>query len=122
MLEGFQEGTGSQHQEQRQQCVRVVEAEDQYRGRGERRTAPAMVAAAVPNERRTMANRTTTVAMPHSASGSRMLHELRPKTRTERPMSMVLNGGLSTVMKFAASKEPKNQADQLCEAASAAAQ
>ncbi len=51
-----------------------------------------------------------------------MLHELSPKSRTERPISIVASGGLSTVMKLAASNEPKNQADQLCDAASAAAE
>jgi hypothetical protein len=37
-------------------------------------------------------------------------------------MTIVESGGLSTVMKFAASKLPKNQADQLLEAESAAAE
>jgi len=50
------------------------------------------------------------------------LHELNPNTRTERPISIVPRGGLSTVMKLLASKLPKNQADQLCEAARAAAE
>ena len=85
-------------------------------------TTPAMTAAAGPNERRTMTNRTATVATPASASGRRMLHELSPNRRTERPMTMVARGGLSTVMKFAESIDPKNQALQLCEAASAAAE
>ena len=35
---------------------------------------------------------------------------------------MVASGGLSTVMKLPASSEPKNQADQLWTAASAAAE
>ncbi len=85
-------------------------------------TIAAMVAAAGPKDRFTARNRTPTVATPSRASGSRMDHELNPKTRTERPMSMVLSGGLSTVMKLDASKLPKNQADQLCEPASAAAE
>ncbi len=37
-------------------------------------------------------------------------------------MTMVDRGGLSTVMKLPASSEPKNHADQLWEAASAAAE
>ena len=55
------------------------------------------------------------MATPSSASGRRMLHELRPNSRTDRPISMIASGGLSTVMKLAASTEPKNQADQLWE-------
>ena len=51
-----------------------------------------------------------------------MLHELIPKSLTDRPISIVPSGGLSTVMKLAASKLPKNQADQLCDPASAAAE
>ena len=62
------------------------------------------------------------MAMPHSASGNMTLHELRPRSRTDRPMSIVESGGLSTVMKLAESKEPKNHADQLCAAAWAAAE
>ena len=85
-------------------------------------TSAAMTPAAPPKERRTAANRMPTVATPISASGSRMLHELSPNSRTERPMTMVASGGLSTVMKLAASKEPKNQAAQSLEPASAAAE
>ena len=51
-----------------------------------------------------------------------MLQKLSPNIRTDSPMSMVPSGGLSTVMKFAASNDPKNHADQLCEAARAAAE
>ncbi len=83
-------------------------------------TTPAIVAAAVPNERRTAAKSTATEATPMRASGSRMLHDERPKTRTDSPMTIVERAGLSIVMKPAASSEPKNQADQLCEAAWAA--
>ncbi len=49
-----------------------------------------------------------------------MLHELRPNRRTDRPISIVVSGGLSRVMKFEASSEPKNQALQLWLAACAA--
>ena len=85
-------------------------------------TTPATTAARGPNERRTAANRTPTVATPASASGRRMLHELRPNSRTDRPISQVAAAGLSTVMKLAASNEPKKNADQLLDAASAAAE
>ena len=51
-----------------------------------------------------------------------MLHELRPKMRTDRPMIHNEAGGLSTVIALAASDEPKNQAFQLCEPACAAAE
>ena len=85
-------------------------------------TAPAITAATGPNDRLTTANSTTTVATPARASGRRMLQELSPNSRTDRPMSIVASGGLSIVMKLAASNEPKNHADQLCDAASAAAE
>ena len=85
-------------------------------------TTPAIVAATGPNWRRTVQNRSATVATPASAWGRRMLHELSPNRRTERPMIIVPSGGLSTVMKLAASNEPKNQALQLWDAASAAAE
>jgi len=41
-----------------------------------------------------------------------MDHELSPKTRTERPISIVASGGLSTVMKFDESSDPQNHAAQ----------
>jgi len=71
---------------------------------------------------RTIRNESSTDATPRSASGSRTLHELSPKIRTDRPISMTASGGLSTVMKFDESTEPKNQALQLCDPASAAAE
>ena len=85
-------------------------------------TTAAMSAATGPKDRFTARNSTPTVATPASASGARIVHELRPKIRTDRPMTIVESGGLSTVMKFAASKLPKNQADQLLDADSAAAE
>ncbi len=81
-----------------------------------------MVAAAGPKDFLTATNRTPTVATPARASGRRMVQELNPKSRTDRPISMVERGGLSTVMKLLASKLPKNQADQLCDPARAAAE
>ena len=62
-----------------------------------------------------------TVATPQSACGRRMLHDDSPNSRTESPMSHSAAGGLSTVMKFAASNDPKKKALQLCEPAWAAA-
>src|ERR1035437_10500798 len=85
-------------------------------------TIAAIVAAAGPNERLTARNRTPTVATPVRASGRRTLHELSPKIRTDRPMSIVESGGLSPVMALDAAKLPKNQADQLWDADSAAAE
>lgn len=51
-----------------------------------------------------------------------MLQELRPKIRTDNPMTHNDAGGLSTVMALAASEEPKNQAAQSCDPAWAAAE
>ncbi len=83
-------------------------------------TNAAMVAAAGPNVRLTMLYTRPTVAIPASAWGSRMLHSERPSSRTDSPISIVESGGLSTVMKFAASSEPKNHAAHLWLAACAA--
>jgi len=83
-------------------------------------TSPAIVAATGPKERRTTTQRSATVAIPMSACGRRTLSDPRPRSRTERPMTIVVRGGLSRVMKFAASSEPKNQAVQLCAPAWAA--
>jgi len=40
----------------------------------------------------------------HQGLGQKNAHELSPKVRTDRPMTMVESGGLSTVMKLDASK------------------
>ena len=42
-----------------------------------------------------------------------MLHELSPKIRAEISMTHKAAGGLSTVMKFEASDDPKKNAFQL---------
>src|SRR5262252_4105642 len=78
-------------------------------------TAPAMKPAAADSFRRTAAYTTPTVATPISACGTRMLHELSPKRRTDSPMIHIDAGGLSTVIEAAASDAPKNHAFQLCE-------
>ena len=85
-------------------------------------TTAAISPATGPNDRRTAWKSTITVATPASACGARMLSGLRPNSRTESPMSIVESGGLSTVMKLPASNDPKNQAFQLSDAASAAAE
>ena len=81
-----------------------------------------MTAATGPNERRTTPKSSPTVSTPASASGRRMLKELSPNRRTDSPIGQRARGGLSIVMKPAASNEPKKKADQLLEAASAAAE
>ena len=50
-----------------------------------------------------------------------MLQELTPKIRAERSITHSEAGGLSTVMKFDESKEPKKNAFQLWVAACTAA-
>ncbi|GMU77317.1 MAG: hypothetical protein AMXMBFR46_01180 [Acidimicrobiia bacterium] len=57
-----------------------------------------------------MAYRNPTVATPMSAWGTSMLHELSPNTRAERAIGHSESGVLSTVMKFAASVDPKRNA------------
>ena len=69
-------------------------------------TTPASNAAWALNQRRTAAYSTPTVATPINACGSRMLNELRPRTRTDSAIGHNDIGGLSTVMEFAASDEP----------------
>ena len=76
-------------------------------------TAPASSAAGAENLRRTVAYRSPTAATPSSACGTRMLHELTPKMRAERSITQSDAGGLSTVMKFEESNEPKKNAFQL---------
>ncbi len=51
-----------------------------------------------------------------------MLHALTPKIRAERSIAQSEAGGLSTVMKFEESKEPKKNAFQLVEPACTAAE
>ncbi len=85
-------------------------------------SAPANSPAPTPKRRRTAAYSTPTVATPISASGTRMDHELSPKSRTDRAIGHRAAGGLSTVMELAASEEPKKSAFQLAEPAWAAAE
>ena len=53
------------------------------------------------------------MATPSRAWGTRMLHELTPKIRAEISISHSDAGGLSTVMKFDESDDPKKKAFQL---------
>ena len=75
-----------------------------------------------PAQRRTIRCRISTEATPHSASGTNMAQELKPKIRTDRAWSHRAAGGLSTVMKLPESMEPKKKAFQLTEALRTAAE
>src|SRR5690606_23329613 len=68
--------------------------------------APASRAAHELLMRRTVACTSATVATPISACGTRMLHELRPNSRTDSPITHSDAGGLSTVIEPAASEAP----------------
>ncbi len=72
--------------------------------------------------RRTVLYSTPTLATPSRASGTRMLHELRPNSLTDSAISQMAAGGLSTVMLLPPSREPKNHATQFSEPACAAAE
>ncbi len=48
-----------------------------------------------------------------STCGARIAQECRPKIRTDRAIGHRVAGGLSTVMAFAESSEPKKNAFQL---------
>jgi hypothetical protein len=76
-------------------------------------TTPATSPPAAPNWRRTVAWTTPTVATPMSTCGKRMLKELRPKSRTDNPITQREAGGLSTVIELAASELPERNASQL---------
>ncbi len=83
---------------------------------------PAIKPAAGENHRRTAAYRKPTAATPSTAWGTRMLHALTPKIRADSSMIHNAAGGLSTVMKLAASEEPKKKAFQLLVPACTAAE
>lgn len=76
-------------------------------------TTPAVSPAVAPKRRRTAAYSTATVPAPISASGTRICQDPSPKSRTDRAIGQSAAGGLSTVMEFAASEEPKKKAFQL---------
>ena len=62
------------------------------------------------------------MATPSMACGTRMLHEFTPKMRAEISIGHRKAGGLSTVMKFDESEEPKKKAFQLLVPACTAAE
>ncbi len=75
--------------------------------------APATRPPSAENRRRTVAYTAATVPTPISTCGASTLNELRPRSRAESAIGHSESGGLSTVMKFAASEDPKNIAFQL---------
>ncbi len=86
-------------------------------------TAPAISpAAAEPVVRRTVRASSHTDATPMSACGTRMLHEERPKSRTDSAIGQRASGVLSTVIELAASEDPKKNAFHDSEPACAAAE
>ena len=120
MLHALQERPRREHEQQGEQRVGVVEAEDQD-GHGcqchdERRDDAGHAPEGAPDRGEQHEHR----GHAHDRLRQQIDHELRPKRRTDRPRTIVESGGLSTVMKLPASSEPKNQALQLCEAACAA--
>ena len=85
-------------------------------------TAPARRPTAGPDVRRTVAYSSHTEPTPISACGTRTLHALTPNSRADSEITHTAAGVLSTVIAFAASLEPKNNAFQLCAPACAAAE
>src|SRR5882757_2362933 len=77
------------------------------------RTSPASRPATEPNQRRTVAYNSATVATPSSACGTNMLQLENPNIRPESSITHNDAGGLSTVMKFDESNEPNRNARQL---------
>ena len=86
------------------------------------KTPPASSAAPGPDARRTAAYSSATAATPSSACGTSTLHELSPKSRTERSITHSAAGVLSTVIALLASLEPNSIAVQFCPPACAAAE
>lgn len=78
------------------------------------RTSAATAAGPCPQKRLTEECRIQIVPRAAATSGSIICQVPYPKTRQDRPITISTKGGLSTVMKFPASSEPKNQAFQLC--------
>lgn len=78
------------------------------------RTSAAIAAAACPNTRFTEVCRIQIVPRAAATSGSIICQVPKPRIRHDSPMIISANGGLSTVRKFPASSDPKNQAFQLC--------
>src|ERR1700761_3203840 len=76
-------------------------------------SAPAASPAPAPNQRLTPAYSSQTAATPSRAWGTSMLQLLKPKIRPDSAITHSEAGGLSTVMKFEESSEPKKKAFQL---------
>ncbi|SLH15916.1 Uncharacterised protein [Mycobacteroides abscessus subsp. abscessus] len=74
------------------------------------RTSPASRPAAAPKLRRTVAHSNATLPTPMSTCGTRMLQLFKPNRRTDSAIGHRAAGGLSTVIEFAASEEPKKNA------------
>ena len=74
--------------------------------------APARPPARPRTARRTVAHSSPAAATPSSACGTSSDQLLKPKIRPDSPMTQSDAGGLSTVMKFEESSEPKNHAFQ----------
>jgi hypothetical protein len=74
---------------------------------------PATVPATRPNGRRVMSYTIATAAMPISASGTRMLSEWKPNTRTDSAWTQKASGGLSTVIRPVLSSEANRKSCQL---------
>lgn len=85
------------------------------------RAVPAINPAAGPNDLRTVAHNSATLATPSRTCGTSMLQLLSPNSRTESSITHSEAGGLSTVIELAASEEPKKNASHDCEPACIAA-
>ena len=75
--------------------------------------SPATAPANRPNIRRVMSYTSPTAATPISASGTRMLSELKPNTRTDSACTQNASGGLSTVISPVLSSEANRKSCQL---------
>ncbi len=83
--------------------------------------APASSPAPGPNQRRTVAYSSATLATPISASGASNAQLLSPNSRIDRPITHIAAGGLSTVIALPASSDANSHAFHDCEPACAAA-
>lgn len=84
-------------------------------------TSAATAAAPWPQTRFTEECRIQRVPSAEAISGAIICQVPKPRIRQDSPITISTKGGLSTVRKFPASNEPKNQAFQLCVPLSTAA-
>lgn len=75
-------------------------------------SAPASSPAPCPDTRRTAAYSSPTAATPMSACGTSRLQDENPKIRAEISIGHSDAGGLSTVIAFSGSRDPKKNAVQ----------